>query len=93
MDILWTSKYAPEVFNQLKTNERLTPRLQKLAECRNMPHMIFYGPDGGGKRCRINCLLTKVYGRSALRTTKETYTTKHNSSNIEVSLLIILNNK
>ena len=85
MDILWTSKYSPSSFDELKSNHLLTSKLKLLALSKNLPHLIFYGKNGVGKRCRINCLLAKIYGKSVLRTTKEIYTTKHNSSNIEVN--------
>jgi replication factor C subunit 3/5 len=85
MDILWTSKYCPTAFNDLQSNAQLNDKLVQLSKTVNLPHLILYGPDGAGKRCRINCLLAKIYGRSALRTTKETYTTKNNSTNVEVS--------
>ena len=87
MDILWTSKYAPSSFEELTSNAQLTDKLRKLGKSPNLPHLIFYGPEGVGKRCRINCLLVRLYGRRLLRSTKETYTTKHNSSNIEVASL------
>ena len=90
MDILWTSKYSPTSFEELQSNQTLNSKLKKLSQSKNLPHLIFYGPDGAGKRCRINCLLSKIYNRSVFRTTKEIYTTKHNSTNIEVLLFSLL---
>ena len=84
MDILWTSKYAPENFSGLRTNAQITSRLEKLAETKNMPHLILYGPSGGGKRVRVKCLLNKIYGRGVLKINKESYIVKKNSTNIQV---------
>lgn len=86
MDILWTSKYAPDSFSSLKTNKDLSERLKKISHSKNTPHIIFYGPDGGGKRCRINCLLSSIYGRGVFKTTKDNLTMKNNNKNIEVTI-------
>lgn len=88
MDILWTSKHAPENFKQLKTNPQITSRLERLAGSKNMPHLILYGPSGGGKRVRVKCLLNKIYGRNVLKINKESYIVKKNSTNIEVNNFI-----
>lgn len=58
--------------------------MQNLVMQGDMPHLIIYGPEGSGKKTRVNCLLAKLYGPSALRPTHTTFSFKHNSTEIEV---------
>ncbi len=86
MDILWTEQYRPKYFDDLNFHNETNQQLQNLVENGNMPHIIFYGPDGGGKRTRTNCVLSKLYGKGVLRTNKDIWSTKHKSSLIEINI-------
>ena len=86
MNILWTEKYKPETFEYLTHNKSVNETLQNLVSQGDMPHLIIYGPDGSGKKTRVNCLLSKLYGKSSLKTTRSTYTTKNNSTTIEIPI-------
>jgi len=46
---LWTEKYRPHIFTSLKYNTESVPILQKLTKSNDIPHLLFYGPNGGGK--------------------------------------------
>src|SRR3990167_3729487 len=54
---LWIDKYVAEL---PKTDQE---KLQTLAGLDDMPHILFYGPPGCGKRSRANLLLKQMYGR------------------------------
>ena len=65
--MLWTDKYNPTTFKELDYHEKLTETLKKLANpdiVTTLPHLIFNGPIGSGKRTRIMCLLREIYNKS-----------------------------
>lgn len=86
MNLLWTEKYKPESFEVLSHNDSVNLTLQNLISQGDMPHLIIYGPDGGGKKTRVNCLLAKLYGKNCLKTSRSTYTTKNNTTTIEIPI-------
>lgn len=86
MEVLWTEKHRPETFDQLDFHDDVNQKLINLVENGNMPHTIIYGPDGAGKRTRVNCLLSKLYGKGCLRVTKDTWSTKNNSTQIDLNI-------
>ncbi|KAG1145105.1 hypothetical protein G6F37_004202 [Rhizopus arrhizus] len=59
---LWVDKYKPKTIDQLTYHNDLSKRLKKLANSDNLPHMLFYGPPGAGKKTRIAAVLREVYG-------------------------------
>ncbi|CAI2351485.1 unnamed protein product [Caenorhabditis sp. 36 PRJEB53466] len=61
---LWVDKYRPK---QLLGKEGVTYHLEqanhlKLLTDNCMPHLLFCGPSGAGKKTRIKCLLRELYG-------------------------------
>lgn len=86
MEVLWTEKHRPESFDELDFHEDVNHKLINLVENGNMPHTIIYGPDGAGKRTRVNCLLSKLYGKGCLKVTKDTWSTKNNSTQIDINI-------
>ena len=59
---LWMDKYKPRKLEDLTFHPNQTKLLQSLSENSEFPHLIFYGPDGAGKKTRVHCFLSKVYG-------------------------------
>ncbi len=86
MEVLWTEKYRPENFESLDYHEEISSQFQNLIQQGDMPHLILYGPDGAGKRTRVNCLLSKLYGKSVLKPVKDVFTVKNNSTIIETTI-------
>lgn len=84
---LWVDKHRPNKLDDLDFNPEVTEQLEKLAECEDLPHMIFYGPSGAGKKTRIISLLRKIYGAGLMKMNKETYMMKHNSKTLEIPLI------
>ena len=84
---LWVDKHRPTNLTELDCDEDLTRTLHRLAQTDDLPHIIFYGPSGAGKKTRVMCLLNEIFGPTVYKSTKETYTIKVNSKTIEIPLL------
>ncbi len=46
---IWTEKYRPVNFEEIKGQENIVKRIKALVETKNIPHMLFGGPAGVGK--------------------------------------------
>jgi len=76
--MLWVDKHRPTRLQQLSYHGTLTRRLESLAsDPGGLPHLLFYGPPGAGKKTRVMTLLRHVFGGGAekLRLDKRTFTT------------------
>ena len=61
-NVLWMDKYKPKTLEELTFHPSTTQLLKSLSDNSEFPHLIFYGPDGAGKKTRVHCFLSKVYG-------------------------------
>ena len=61
-NVLWMDKYKPKTLEDLTFHPNQTKLLKSLSDNSEFPHLIFYGPDGAGKKTRVHCFLSKVYG-------------------------------
>lgn len=50
---LWSEKYRPKDFDSLSYNLEVIPLVQRLCATDDIPHLLFYGPNGAGKRTMI----------------------------------------
>lgn len=46
---IWTEKYRPKNFLEIKGQEAIVSRVESFVKTRNMPHLLFSGPAGVGK--------------------------------------------
>lgn len=46
---IWTEKYRPKTFSEVKGQKEIVARVKAFVETRNMPHLLFAGPAGVGK--------------------------------------------
>jgi len=46
---IWTEKYRPENFEEIKGQVEIVRRIKAFVEQNNMPHLLFAGPAGVGK--------------------------------------------
>uniref|UniRef100_A0A7S2RDF6 Replication factor C subunit 3 n=1 Tax=Mucochytrium quahogii TaxID=96639 RepID=A0A7S2RDF6_9STRA len=60
--MLWVDKFRPTTLNGLSYHDGLTERLKALCETGDIPHLLFYGPSGAGKKTRVMCLLREMFG-------------------------------
>ena len=52
-----------------------------------MPHLLFHGPAGAGKRTRIMALLREIYGSAVSKLKVESKVFKHDSKVVECSIV------
>ena len=60
--MLWVDKYRPRSLDETDYHTELSERLLELANDGDLPHLLFYGPSGAGKRTRIAGLLKALFG-------------------------------
>ena len=74
---LWCDKYRPKTFKELDygkvskiiTNDKKTiflqvqaEKLERMVNEGDFPHLLVFGPNGAGKKTRVNCILRELYG-------------------------------
>jgi replication factor C subunit 3/5 len=50
--VLWVEKYRPQTLDTLTLHGNITQTLQQLIHDEDFPHLLMYGPSGGGKKVR-----------------------------------------
>lgn len=63
--MLYVDKYRPKSLSDLHYHQDLSERLVGLAENEDLPHLLFYGPSGAGKKTRIHALIAQLFGPGA----------------------------
>lgn len=62
--MLWVDKYRPHSLEEVDLYPDITQTLKRLADSRDTPHLLFYGPSGSGRKTRVMSMLQEVYGPS-----------------------------
>lgn len=62
---LWVDRYRPHSLDKLEIHERINERLKKMVASGDLPHLMFFGPSGAGKKTRVIALLRELYGAAA----------------------------
>lgn len=70
-NIIWAEKYRPYSFSDLQYNTDIERKICKLIQSDDFPHMLLYGPSGGGKRSIIKCILNELFGEGAQKMKSE----------------------
>lgn len=60
--MLWTERYRPEKFSEIKGQDEVTGHLRGFEKSARLPHLLFFGPHGTGKSCALECLAKGIYG-------------------------------
>ncbi|GIU69346.1 MAG: ATPase AAA [Candidatus Woesearchaeota archaeon] len=61
---LWTEKYRPETFEEVKGQKEIVKRIKAFVEQKNMPHVLFAGPAGVGKTTLALVIVKQLYKES-----------------------------
>jgi replication factor C small subunit len=49
MSVIWTEKYRPQEFSDIKGQDEIVAKVQAFVKQKNLPHLLFTGPAGIGK--------------------------------------------
>ena len=60
--LLWLEKYAPTYLKDMELHKDLNKLLTDAAMSKDLPHLLLYGPHGGGKMTRVYALLREIFG-------------------------------
>ena len=61
---MWTEKYRPKSFDEVKGQEEIVKRVRAFVSQKNMPHILFSGPAGVGKTTLSLCVARELFGES-----------------------------
>jgi len=59
---IWTEKYRPKSFADIKGQDVVVQRVQAFLKNRNMPHLMFTGPAGVGKTSMSLVIARELFG-------------------------------
>ncbi len=62
--IIWTEKYRPQDFSDIKGQDAIVARIKAFVEQKNMPHVLFVGPAGIGKTSLSMVIARKLFGEN-----------------------------
>src|SRR3989344_4026494 len=60
---LWTEKYRPGDFSDIKGQKEIVQRVKAFVEQQNLPHLMFAGPAGVGKSTLAIVVAKKMFGQ------------------------------
>jgi len=84
---LFTDKYYPKSLKDLDYNFELNKELINLAKVKDLPHLMFCGIPGSGKKTRAMLFLRERFGPSIMRVKKKEVSFKYSNKPIEFQLL------
>jgi len=61
---IWTEKYRPKEFSDIKGQKEVVKRVKAFVEQQNMPHLLFAGPAGTGKTSLALVAARNLFGES-----------------------------
>lgn len=63
MSSLWTEKYRPETFSDIKGQKEIVKRVKAFIKLKNMPHQMYAGPAGIGKSSLALVVVKQLFGK------------------------------
>jgi replication factor C small subunit len=62
LNAIWTEKYRPKQFSDIKGQKEVVKRVKAFVEKKNMPHLLFSGPAGIGKTSLALVIARQLFG-------------------------------
>ncbi len=62
MSSLWTEKYRPQEFSDIRGQDEIVKRVEAFVKSKNVPHLLFSGPAGTGKTSLAIVAAKKLFG-------------------------------
>lgn len=62
--MIWTEKYRPRTFDEVKGQQDIVSKLRAFVEQRNLPHLLFAGPAGVGKSTLALVIARAFFGEN-----------------------------
>jgi replication factor C subunit 3/5 len=72
--MFFVDKYSPTTTENAYFHKELLAKLKIMSNDDSVPHLIFYGPAGSGKKTIIRLFLEMLYDKEVLKTKDTTYT-------------------
>lgn len=69
----YTPKSIDEIINENNLHMEEAKKILNISKDNSIPHLIFYGPEGSGKKTLIRVLLKLLYGKSVEKIIDVTY--------------------
>jgi len=60
--VIWTEKYRPSKFEDIKGQEEIVSKVKAFVEQKNLPHLLFAGPAGIGKSTLALVTARQMFG-------------------------------
>ncbi|MEK6968469.1 MAG: replication factor C small subunit [Nanoarchaeota archaeon] len=61
-ELIWTEKYRPKTFKDVKGHAEIVKRVESFVKNKNLPHLLFAGPAGTGKTSLALVIARSLYG-------------------------------
>lgn len=71
--MFFVDKYIPKTVEDVIIHKDEIKLLEKMSKDDSIPHIIFYGPEGSGKKSLINLFLNMIYGKEVNKTNDSIY--------------------
>ena len=68
---IWTEKYRPGKFEEVKGQKDIVEKIKAFVESGNMPHLLFSGPAGVGKTTLSLVIAKEIFGENWKQNTLE----------------------
>lgn len=80
--MLFIDKYSPKNIKDVSFHKQEFELLKKMSEDNSVPHIIFYGPEGSGKKTLIKLFLEMLYGKDVHKLNDSLYKVPGSGSSV-----------